>query len=77
MAKSKNPKYAKEFARRLNARMEELGISQSRLADISGVSQVQIHHYLKANHIPRADIAAKLAFGLAMPVGDLIGFTVD
>lgn len=77
MAKSKNQKYAKEFARRLNKRMEELGLSQNRLAGISGVSQAQIHQYLKGNHIPRADIAAKLAFGLAIPVGDLFGFIVE
>jgi transcriptional regulator with XRE-family HTH domain len=73
----RNVKYAKEFARRLNMRMEELNLSQTRLAGISGVSQELISNYLHGKSVPRADIAVKLAFGLAMPVGDLIDFIVD
>ena len=73
----KNVKYAKEFARRLSKRMEELKLSQHRLAGICGISQKQIHMYLNCRNIPRADIAVKLALGLDMPVADLIDFTAD
>lgn len=77
MPKQKDQKTANEFARRLNARLEALRISQKRLADITGISPMQIHNYLHGKCIPRIDTATKLAFGLAMPVEDLIDFEVD
>lgn len=73
----KNQKYANEFARRLNARMEKLRISQARLSYITGISQGSISKYIRGDSIPRRDTATRLAFGLAMPVEDLIDFEVD
>lgn len=77
MARIKNRKYAKEFARRMNARMEELQMTGYRLSILTGITQGQINKYVHGTSIPRVDNAVKLAFGLAMPVADLIDFTVD
>jgi transcriptional regulator with XRE-family HTH domain len=77
MPKPKDQKYKQEFAKRLRDRMEYLEIGQRRLSDHSGIHQVTISLYMHGKRVPRADTAAKLAIALAMPVEDLIGFTVD
>lgn len=77
MAMRRNRKYAKEFARRLNARMEELGITPKRLAEQTGLPITTIYNYVYDNtRVPLADTVVKLAHALAMTTDELINFQV-
>jgi transcriptional regulator with XRE-family HTH domain len=61
---------------RINARMEELEITQSELSRLSGLTPVSIHYYCTGKTIPKADAVVKLAHGLNMTTDDLINFQV-
>ena len=63
-----------EFARRLNSRMEYLEIDQTRLSQLSGISQSSIHKYANGRNTPRASVIPRLAKALALSVSDLIDF---
>ena len=66
--------WTKEFARRMVARMEELNISQLKLAKLTGISQPCIGQYMMGKHAPTAYNLRKLCFGLAMTSSELIDF---
>jgi len=66
--------WKKKFAKRLERRMEQLGLTQHRLAKLSGVSQASISRYLKAKQVPSSINACKLCKTLSMTQSELIGF---
>ena len=77
MSKRKNPEYAKEFARRLNARMEELNMNPRRVAKAADLPVSTVYNFMyNFNHIPQADTVAKLANALAVSTDYLINFQV-
>lgn len=71
-----NIKYAREFGKRLEDRLICLKMTQADLSKITGVSAPYISQLIHGDHVPRADMVAKLAFGLAMTTDELINFTV-
>lgn len=66
--------WQKKFAKRLQRRMEQLGLSQHELAKKSGVSQSSICRYLKAKQLPSAMVVRKLCKTLGMTQSELIEF---
>lgn len=66
--------WKKKFAKRLSRRMEQLGLSQNRLAKLSGVSQASICRYLKAKQLPSAVVIRKLCKTLSMTQAELVEF---
>lgn len=77
MAKHKNPEYAKEFARRLRARMDELGVTSQQLAQLSDLPLTSVYNFVyEDTHVPQADTVVKLANALAVSTDYLINFQV-
>ena len=77
MANNKpNILYAREFGRRLTARMDELGMTLTELSEATGITKGYICLLMHGDHVPRADMIAKLARALDMATDELINFTV-
>lgn len=52
-----------------NDRKKELGLSQAKIADLIGVTQAAINHYLNGTNALNASIASEFAKVLGVPVG--------
>ena len=77
MAKHVNLRYAEEFARRLRARMEELGVTPPQLAQLSDLPVTSVYNFVyEDTHVPQADTVAKLANALNVTTDYLINFQV-
>lgn len=72
--KIEEKKWIKEFARRLKKRMKELKMTQSELAERTGIAHSAIYYYVHAKHIPSAYHSLRIARVLDMDVCDLIDF---
>ena len=57
------------FAVRLLQLLDEVGMTQKRLAQLTGLTQESISRYVCGDRIPRADLAMKIA--------DVFGVSVD
>lgn len=64
--------WLKEYSRRVRSRMEDLGINQSRLAELTGLDNGTIHNMYYGKRIPLVTNAIKVARALAMDTADLI-----
>lgn len=69
----KNPSYSD----RLLYLMTTMQLSQSDLAERSGISQATISNYLYKDRIPKLDIAAKLATALNVSLDWMAGLDRD
>lgn len=66
------------IAKRLTTLRAQKGLSQSELAELSGIAPAQISRYESGANIPRAHIIAKLAKALGVQYSFLqYGFEVD
>lgn len=75
MAQRKNPEFGREFARRLEARMEDLGIDAKRLSELADLPISTVYNYIyTGTRVPLADTVVKLARALAMTTDELINF---
>lgn len=63
-----------EFAKRLAHAMRRTGYSQTDLANMLNVSPVMINGWVKGKHLPRLDMAIKIAHILKYPVDKLVDF---
>lgn len=72
--RGRNTKYAKEFGRRLKARMDEFNLTQMDLSKRTGVPQPDISMYINGKYIPSVTTVVKLARALNMTTDDLINF---
>lgn len=66
--------WKKKFAKRLERRMVQLGLTQNRLSKLSGISQASISRYLKGKQVPSGVMVCKLCKTLSMTQSELIGF---
>ena len=66
--------WKREFASKLMKLMSDIGFDQTRLSEISGISQVSISKYLHKKAIPNCYTASKLAQALGCTVSELIDF---
>ena len=62
------------FAENLKSLMDDRGITQHELAEISGCSDSTISRYLKKRQIPNAPTITRLAYALDCDVAELIDF---
>lgn len=77
MSKPKNREFAKEFTRRLIARMEELDINPRRLAKLAGMPPSSVYNFIyNIDQVPHADTVVKLANALNVTTDYLINFQV-
>lgn len=60
------------FGNRVRALRREAGISGRELARRSGVSESEVRH-VEGGHEPGLDIASRLAAGLGLTVGQVLG----
>ena len=74
--RTRNTKYAKEFGRRLKARMEEFEMTQTELSKLTGIAQPDISVYISGKIVPSAITVVKLARALNMTTDELINFEV-
>jgi transcriptional regulator with XRE-family HTH domain len=58
------PEIRKEFSRRLQARLRELGMNQSELADATGLSKDAISTYTRKRSLPGRDNLRRIADAL-------------
>lgn len=71
-----NVLYAHEFGRRLTARITELGLTQTDVCKLTGISNSHLSQCMRGDHMPGAYNVAKLAKALGVTTDDLINFTV-
>ena len=66
---------AKQFNQRmisrLNAILVDQGITQAKLAKLSGVSQGMLSRYLRYDRVPGLDVMANIAQALNIPLSEL------
>ena len=58
-----------QIAKRLN----EVGISQRKLADLTGITEVSMSRYIRGERIPNGQIVAKIATALHTTSDELLG----
>ena len=75
--KRKIPTQKNEFIERLRTSMEEVGISQTRLAKKAELSPTAISKYLKGINLPRTEVLERLAKALNVDVFWLQGYNTD
>lgn len=63
-----------EFSDNLRAIMREVGITQRKLSDISGISTADISRYINGQQQPSAKAVVKLSYALECNTDDLIDF---
>lgn len=64
--------FLEEFAENLNDLMREQGLTQSGLANVSGLSVKTVNRYLKAKSMPSAKALVNLSYVLNCDIEDLI-----
>lgn len=62
-----------KFGEQLKKMREEKGLTQARLADLSGISSRMIQKYESGNSHPRYDFVEKISKALKVPVSELLG----
>lgn len=70
---TRREQFKKEFAMRLAARMDVIGMSQEELAKQADIHKIMIYKYLEGISIPRSDTLARLALALNVSADELIG----
>lgn len=60
---------------RLKTRRKQLGYSQHELADLTGISQIQISRYEQDANMPTSDMIIKLSRALGVSADWLLGLT--
>lgn len=70
-----------DFGRLLFQLLRERGMTQKDLADITGLTQSAVSHYIKGDRMPRGDSLFRIAEALHISVNELItmftGYSVD
>ena len=70
-----------DFGRLLFQLLRERGMTQKDLADITGLTQSAVSHYIKGDRMPRGDSLFRIAEALHISVDELItmftGYSVD
>lgn len=66
-----------ELCNALKVSRESKGLSQSKLARLSGIPQRSISHWEAGRGIPRIDVAVKLVEVLGISLDDLIDMTKE
>lgn len=72
----RNLKFAREFTRRLEARMTQLDISKDTLIRHAGLPKPTVYELFSGTIVPRADTVLKIARALNVSTDDLINFDV-
>lgn len=70
---TRREQFKKEFAMRLTARMDAIGMSQEELAEKAEIHKIMIYKYRQGISIPRSDTLARLALALNVSADELIG----
>ena len=67
--KERAEKIGEQIAKRLN----EVGMSQRELADLTGITEVSMSRYIRGERIPNGTIVAKIATALHTTSDELLG----
>ena len=59
---------------KLDKLLKENGLSQKDLAEMTGLTQSAISHYIKGDRVPRGDNLFKIAEALEVPAKNLFDF---
>ena len=62
------------LARRIKVKRKELGLTQTRLAEMASVSNPQMFRYENGDNMPTADVIVRLAKALQTTPNWLLGF---
>ena len=63
---------ARTITYRIKEMLEKKGISQKRLAEITGITESAISHYVKGDRVPRGVNLVKIADALGTTTDDLL-----
>lgn len=66
--------WLREFAENLSELMADVGFTQNKLAEETGLSQAAISNYLNAKQIPTIRSVMNIAYALDVSTDDLIDF---